>query len=183
MRLFVAVNFSETVRDTIAGAINNFPVTDPPWRWSRPENWHLTLKFLGETDRADDVTAALERIARNHKSFAMSVDDFGAFPNLKRPRVLFYRVSDGVDELTTLAADVERTLEAIGFPAEDRPFRAHATIARVKQPLPGAIARKLESIPPLTGATQTVDSFALIKSVLDPSGARYSLLKAFALGG
>jgi 2'-5' RNA ligase len=185
MRLFVAVNFSPSVRDAIASAIDGFPVTDPPWRWSRPETWHLTLKFLGETpeDRVSDITTALERVARAHSSFPMSLDAFGAFPDLKRPRVLFYKVSDGADELRTLAASVDTALETIGFPAEDRPFRAHATLARIKKPLPGAITRKLETIPALADATQSVDSFSLIESHLDPSGARYTVLKPFALGG
>jgi 2'-5' RNA ligase len=95
---------------------------------------------------------------------------------------LFYRVEEGKDELTRLAAAVETGLsESLGIPKEKRPFRAHATIARIKKSLPRAVTDKLEQAEPLSGAAQTVTSVDLMQSELRPGGAVYTRVKEFAL--
>ena len=68
MRLFVAVNFPPAVRDAIRDALDDFPVANPPWRWAAPETWHLTLKFLGETEHDDfpRVVEALDAVRARH---------------------------------------------------------------------------------------------------------------------
>lgn len=184
MRLFIAVNLEARIRDLIAESIDGFPVDRPPWRWTKPNTWHLTLKFLGERPESDVVTIArcMEGVAARHRVFQLEMAQFGGFPSLRRPRVLFYNADEGAEALRSLAADVDQTLsEIMGIPAETKPFRAHATIARVKSRIPGPLADRLPSIPPLTGAVQTVDCFDLMKSELRREGARYQCLKAFAL--
>jgi 2'-5' RNA ligase len=185
MRLFVAVNLSETVRDAIADAIASFPVTDPPWRWVSRDNWHITLKFLGDVDdvRTPDVAAALAIAARDRPPFRLALTDFGAFPGIRRPRVLFYNASEGGEELAGLATAVDAALLPLGFVTEDRPFHPHATVARVKRPLPRGITHKLESAGPLAGAVQEVASFELMASQLGRTGARYRAVARIALSG
>lgn len=97
MRLFIAVNLSTEAHDAIQSAIDEFPVKNPPWRWVSPDNWHLTLKFLGETPAAqlESLNAALYDVARRHDVFEMSLGAFGGFPNLRSPRVLFYNIERG----------------------------------------------------------------------------------------
>ena len=184
MRLFVAVNFSAEARDAIQSAIDKFPVRDPPWRWVGPQNWHLTIKFLGEVDtaRAVALAPALEQVARGHHTFEMTLGAFGGFPNLRQPRVLFFKVESGAAELGKLAHDVDTAVEkAMGLPRESRGFHAHATVARVKDPLsPGVIAR-FARVPALTGAVTRVDGFDLVESRLRRTGAVYSVVKEFAL--
>lgn len=184
MRLFIAVNFDSNLRALIAGAIDGFAVSRPPWRWTKPDTWHITLKFLGERPDGDvpTITRCLEGVAARHRAFELELLDFGGFPNLRRPRVLFFRCRKGADALQSLAADVEETLQDVmGLPKEKRPFRAHVTVARVKARLARAVVDRLESVPPLSGAVQTVESFDLMKSELHRDGARYQRLKAFAL--
>jgi 2'-5' RNA ligase len=112
----------------------------------------------------------------------MDVAWFGGFPNLRRPRVLFYGVDEGAGRLRNLADDVNRTLlEVMGLPMEEKRFHAHATIARVKSRLPGPVADKLKLVPPLEGGRQQVASIDLMKSELRREGARYERLKGFAL--
>jgi 2'-5' RNA ligase len=186
MRLFVAVNLDPAVRAAIARALDAFAVARPPWRWSSPDAWHLTLKFLGETPEADvpAIARALEAACAPHAPFRLALGALGAFPGLRRPRVIFYEVSEGDAALARLALDVEDALEAaLGLPREERPFRAHATVARVKAPIGGDVARALEAMPPLSGAAQTVSEAALMQSLLSPQSARYQCVKAFALGG
>ena len=184
MRLFIAVNFDPRVRDLIAAAIEGFPVERPPWRWTKPDTWHVTVKFLGERSESDAAAIArcLEAVASRHGSFPLELRDFGGFPSLKRPRVLFYRAERGAEALVALAADVEQTLLGeLGIPKEDKPFRAHATVGRVKARIPRPVADRLPSVPPLSGAVQTVESFELMISELHRDGARYRCFKAFAL--
>jgi len=184
MRLFVAVNFSAEARDAIQSAIDRFPVRDPPWRWVGPENWHLTIKFLGETKeaQADAVIAALETIAARHHAFDMTLGPFGGFPNLRSPRVLFYHIERGAHELERLANDADQAIEhAIGLPRETRRFHAHATVARVKDRLPPDMSSRLALVPALTDAVTRVDGFDLMESRLRRTGAVYSVVKEFAL--
>jgi 2'-5' RNA ligase len=186
MRLFVAVNFDETVRASIARALETFPVARPPWRWVAPEAWHVTLKFLGETPEADvdAIARSLELTCARHAPFRLVLSALGAFPNRRRPRVLFYEAVEGADALERLAGDVEASLEAaLGIPPEGRAFRAHATVARIKTPLPADVAKRLEAAPALSGAAQEVSEVALMRSLLSPQGARYQCVKAFALRG
>ena len=183
MRLFAAVNFSDTVCDTIETAIASFPVENPPWRWVERTNWHVTLKFIGDapTARVNDIVVALEGVASHHSCFPLTLADFGAFPDLRNPRVLFYNVSEGAEALAALASDIDTALADVGFGAEPKPFHAHATVARVKRVLPRAVAGQLEAARALAGAAQRVDSFELMESRLGRSGARYAPLKQFAL--
>lgn len=184
MRLFVAVNFSENVRDSVAEAIESFPVYDPPWRWAHASTWHITLKFLGETPESgvEPIARCLESVCSRHRPFRLSLGPLGGFPNLSRPRVLFYAVESGKEHLTRLAAEVDAgLLEALGIPKEDKPFRAHATVARIKTKLPRAVADKLKLADPLSGVSQTVTSVELMSSELRREGAIYRCVKGFAL--
>lgn len=184
MRLFVAVNLSPPARAAIQSAIDRFPVDDPPWRWVGPDNWHLTLKFLGETEpaRASALTQALGEVARDHRAFEMTLGAFGGFPNLRNPRVLFYRVERGAAELESLAGDVDAAVErAIGLERERRRFRSHATIARIKGRLSPDIVARFARVSPLTEAITRVDRFELMESRLQRAGAVYSVVKEFAL--
>jgi 2'-5' RNA ligase len=183
MRLFVAVNFSEGIREAIADVLTTFPISDPPWRWSSPESWHITLKFIGavKPKYADGIATALAATARLHAPFEIALGAFDAFPSLRRPRVLFFRVETGADALVALAADIDGTLaETAGIEPDTKPFRAHATVARIKQQLPPGLVDHLQAVPALSDASQTVDSIALMRShlsplkslVLDPSRGR-----------
>jgi 2'-5' RNA ligase len=116
MRLFVAVNLSSAARDAIQRGIDEFPVPNPPWRWVSPDNWHLTLKFLGEIEptRVSTLTHTLDEVGHAHRAFEMTLGAFGGFPSLRNPRVLFYDIERG--SKGTLASDVDAALEhALGL--------------------------------------------------------------------
>lgn len=185
MRLFIAVNFDDAILDAIEGAIGAFPIARPPWRWAARGTWHITLKFLGDTpaesvDRLGDI---LQEVARRHDPFEMTLSGFDGFPNLFRPRVLFYAAERGAEELAALSGDINGALaERAGVRAETKPFRAHATVARIKTRIGRPAAEALRSIPSLEGAVQTVAAFDLMESQLGPKGSKYTLLKRFALG-
>ncbi len=184
MRLFIAVNLSVEAREAIQSALDDFPIKNPPWRWVSSDNWHLTLKFLGDTEQArvSALRAALEEVAKKHRAFEMTLGAFGGFPNLRNPRVLFYNVEQGSKELEMLANEVDVAVErAMGIEREKRPFQGHVTIARVKDTLSPDIFARFARVPALTGAVTRVDKFELMESRLARTGATYSVVKEFAL--
>lgn len=155
----------------------------PGVAWIARDNVHLTLKFLGnvETARLDDVERALAVAASGQSWFELTVHGLGAFPSRTRPRVLWAGVAAGGTELTALAARVDEALAALGFPRETRPFAAHATLGRVREP---------RAQPGLAGGLdhheafgrQPVTRISLVRSELSPRGARYTELAALPLG-
>ena len=183
--MFFAVNFSDAVKDAVRTAIAKVPVERPPWRWVDRAAFHITLKFLGE--QPEDVVDALAehagRACAGHAPFTLRLGGLGGFPKLARPRVLFYHVEEGAAELRALAVDLEQSLEdGLGIEKERRPFRGHATVARIKKSLPRAVTDKLAAAPAVENAVQRVTSIHLMRSELRREGARYHVVKEIALG-
>ena len=185
MRLFIAVNFEETVLDAIEAALGDFPIRRPPWRWANRTTWHVTLKFLGDTDAAavEAIGAVLADVAARHGSFDVALGALGGFPNLYRPRVLFYDVESGAEAMESICEDINRSLaNQLGIRAETKPFRAHVTVARVKTRIGRPAVDALRSAAGLEGVSQTVTGFDLMESQLGKKGSKYTCLKGFALG-
>ena len=184
MRLFFAVEFDDRVKDAVSKAIAGARIANPPWRWVARSNVHITLKFLGETPE-ENVPALVDTVTdvcREIPSFEIVLGSFGGFPNPAKPRVLFYEVTKGARELTALAERIESALhDVLSIPREDRPFRAHATVARVKNPIASDVAARLQKAPPVEGGAQRVEKVSLMKSELHRDGAIYELVKGIAL--
>jgi 2'-5' RNA ligase len=173
------------VRAALATEIERLSAQAHGVGWVAPENLHLTLKFLGgvEPARLERVSAALQTAARDASPFEMALRGLGAFPSPTRPRVIWAGVHGGNDALATLAARVDAALSGLDFPREDRPFSAHVTLGRVREPtrdpaLTAALA---------AGVTRDFGRFpvarmALMRSDLSPRGARYTALATWALG-
>jgi len=184
MRLFIAAEFEPALKDSVIDAIARARIASPPWRWVARENIHVTLKFLGDTPDEDvDILAeTVSHACSEVPAFDIQLGKLGGFPSLKRPRVLFYEVTKGASELTSLAARIEAALfEELSIPKEERPFRAHATVARVKNPIPPEIAARLEKAPPVEGGSQRFEKVSLMASELHREGAIYRLVKGIAL--
>ncbi len=185
MRLFVAVHLPDEMKEELyasfSGAVRG---RVRGLRFVPPANVHITLKFLGETDEGliPSIEETLKAIAEEAGPFTMNVGGAGAFPDVKRPRVVWAGVNAGRDELAELAKAVERALDPLGFEAERRPFRGHVTVARVKGPAAA------EAVGAVVAANEghdfgsfEVESFSLVKSELKPDGAVYSDVAKFEL--
>jgi len=184
MRLFFAVKISDAIRADVAAAIQAFPLRDPPWRWIQTGNMHLTLKFLGEVDEGavPDLKEIAADAASRVKPFRVLYGVFGGFPHLSRPRVIFFEAKEGTKELAEIARLLETGVEPLGIERERRPFTAHLTLARIKEPLPRGMAERLVSVPPLPAtAFQDVDRFVLMQSHLAREGATYEEMGSFPL--
>ena len=174
MRVFVAVDLPENLKGELRVRQEKLKGAAQGGRWVRPEGIHLTLKFLGEIseEQTGQVTQALSQVPR-FEAFSVEVKGFGFFPNSRRPRVLWVGVEGG-DPLAALAAQVEKSLQAVGFPSEDRPFKPHLTLARFRIPQPQpSLAKELSAVHSPSLGRITVSQFSLIESRLNPQGAEY----------
>ncbi len=158
-------------------------------RWVAPSGIHLTLHFLGDilTERVEPARAALSAVARNAASpgLTFEVQGLGAFPNLKRPRVIWVGVKDPTSRIALLHQAVNEALAAVGFTPETRPFSPHLTLGRVRRQAGSADAGTLGRIVAEsdigTLGSVPVHEMVLFQSELRPSGAVYTPLQTFNL--
>ena len=182
VRLFLGIGIPEDRLEALGRSIA--PVRDElrGARWVAVENQHVTIKFLGRTAATlvDEVVRAARAAASGHETWTTALSHLGAFPNLRRARVLWAALDDDEGAMAGLAARVDERTEPLGFESEKRTFTPHLTIARFKVPGP------LPALPQLEGAAQepfAVDELRLYQSHLSPRGARYEILERFPLGG
>lgn len=176
MRAFLAIDLPEQGKKIVAQLQQPLRKLSGV-KLTRPEQCHLTLKFLGEIDepQAKSLRLALREIRQ--APFRLSLTRLGAFPDTHRPRVIWLGVSDST-QLEALARSVDRATSAI---AQDKPFAAHLTLARIKDPITRLAPDVLEALaPPFAFA---VGDFVLFESVLTREGALHEVIERFPLAG
>jgi 2'-5' RNA ligase len=178
MRVFVAVPLDEETRHRLAHVVAE-RVPAIPGGAVEPQKWHLTLRFLGEVDEVevDRIRHSLDR-ADLGGPFTMAWGGLGAFPRPARASVLWVGIPRGADELRSLWMATEAALDDAGFPPEDRPFRPHLTIARIRPP---EDVSRLVAGEPLPTVPMKVDRITLFQSRLARGGAAYSIVDEFLL--
>lgn len=185
MRLFVALNLPDEQKERLHDAAA--PLRDAGWsvRWVGPESIHLTLKFLGEVrpSNVEQVEEAIANVAAKTEPFDVGVGQLGAFPSVRRPRVVWVGV-DATPELRCLKHDLEWELASLGFDRETRAYHPHLTLGRVQKDARAGDFRDFEDYVrsfdfETVLEARTVD---LMRSHLSPKGARYELLTATKLG-
>jgi 2'-5' RNA ligase len=155
-------------------------------RWVRPDGIHLTLKFFGDIPEGavSDISAVVEKAVAGHDPLDLSVSGAGVFPDLRRPRVLWLGMTGDVERLLTLQTTLERDLQRIGFPREERPFRPHLTLARIRsQRALTGLGRALEKRGGCEAGRFVAAGLSLLKSDLTPQGAIYTKLREFPFAG
>jgi 2'-5' RNA ligase len=186
MRLFVALGIPSAVRDQLAALIKEVRALGPApsakkVRWVRPENIHVTLKFIGEAapTKLEAIRLALAAV-RSADAVDLLVHGLGFFPNQIRPRVLWAGMEASLN-LAPLAGDIDRALGGVGFALEKRPFTPHLTLARFE---PSGVSRELSRAVEENATREfgvlRAGEFHLIESTLKPSGAEYTTLQSFA---
>jgi len=183
MRVFIAIELPESLRGRIAAFSKDLRAKTPDpkgtLRWVKLEQFHLTLKFLGDcaAPRLPGLRRALEETARGHSSFGLSFDGAGFFKSGATLKVLWLGVSEGKERVIRLAKDLNEACAGMGFPIENKPFHPHLTLARSKESFS---ARTLESITRQIPAPEPspilIEKVSLIQSVLSPQGPHYTTL-------
>jgi 2'-5' RNA ligase len=155
-------------------------------KWVPAENLHLTLQFLGAVaeDRVAAIAGAVSAAAAGCPALVLAVEGAGAFPSARRPRVLWAGLSGDVARAAALVAGLGGRLAPLGFPPEARPWSAHVTLGRAREPrgAPG-LAPALEGLPRDAPVPWPVTHVALVRSLLSPAGPRYDAILRAPLGG
>lgn len=180
LRLFVALEIPEDVKDAVEAAFAPWREAFPRARWVPRENLHVTLKFLGRTwpRLTDWVPEQVEEAVSEFEPFDTRLLGVGSFPSAKRGRAIWAGFDDGDERLTELAGGIDAALED-EFEREKRPFHPHLTVARSDPPL------KLPSTYTGTGLESEeweVDHVVLFRSHLRRPAPVYEPLMRFPLG-
>jgi RNA 2',3'-cyclic 3'-phosphodiesterase len=175
-RIFVAVPLPDEVRMALADRLQPL---DMPGKVVPPENWHITLRFLGWTDDVafDRMLAALDESDLG-SPFNVMLGGMGAFPRPKSATVIWLAVAEGLTRLEELATVAEEAAQSAGFGPEERPFRAHLTLSRVR---PAEDVSNLLDSSPGADLGWRCGSVVVYRSHLGRGGARYEPLETFAL--
>jgi 2'-5' RNA ligase len=180
MRLFVAVDISDEtraqvvrVRDAMVRALSSVR-TPPRVTWVKPENAHVTLRFIGEAPEST-VEALAQAVGRGFDvaPFAIGWATVGTFPGGRSPRVIWLGAASGAADLTALADAVNHRLEPVLGPAESRPFAPHLTVGRVKDPGKGVDWPSLVGQVRAGHTVSPIDRVTLYQSRLSPRGPTY----------
>ncbi len=179
-RVFSAVELPPEVRKQLEEHILKLrkAVPDVAASWSRVENIHLTLKFLGNValDRIPAISAAASRAVAEFSTFPIGVGDTGVFPRPSRAQVLWIGVSDRSGKLSALQERLENECAAEGFPKEDRAYRPHLTIAHIRRPESARrlVDAHLQMSFPITDIEP--NELILFRSELSPKGSKYTAI-------
>jgi RNA 2',3'-cyclic 3'-phosphodiesterase len=185
MRLFVALELPGDVRAALIDLIAQLKPFCPGASWARTEGMHVTLKFIGHAiGGADAEKFGTARTAFATVKSAAPVDiryrGIGFFPDARHPRVMWCGIEASAN-LATLAADIERSLEPLGIPREERAFVPHLTLARFKSPQGvSALAKKSEEFVRRDFGSSRETEFHLFESKLKPGGAEYCRIESFS---
>ena len=185
-RVFCAINLPPAVREQVQQHIARLRAAVPEARvsWNRDDKLHLTIKFLGDItpERVGDLSLAAAQAVSAMKPFTLAAEGCGAFPPRGEPRVLWIGIEDAAGELARLYERLEEQCSIQGFTREQRPFRPHLTIARVRSP---QYARRLAANHKELGFGRTefsVSELLVIRSELGSEGSRYTEISRHLFG-
>ena len=183
IRSFIAIELPEAVKTGLQQLQTE--LTLPRYSFVKcvaPEGIHLTLKFLGNisAEKVTDITGVMEQASQEVSPFQLQLTEVGAFPNMRRPRVLWVGIKGEVDKLVSWQQRIDNGLVPLGFAKEARPFTPHLTLARLRENCsPGDRLHFGEMFAKAhieVNYNFTVSSLNLMKSQLFPTGAVYSRL-------
>lgn len=184
MRIFVAVNLPEAERLRIHDAMAPLREAGLPVRWSPPEAYHLTLKFLGEVrpELASRLPGALDRVAAATVPFGVQISGVGAFPTIRRPQVIWLGV-EPTPALRCLKQDLEWALADHGFERETRAFHPHITLGRTRDVDGAGAFRGLDDLAATLdfAGHMEIEFVDLMRSQVGRQGSRYSVLHSSPL--
>ena len=185
IRAFIAVELNAQVKQAIQEFQDHLKPLGCDISWVKPENAHLTLKFLGDVKikMIPSVTETLTNLCRDIHPFDTSLIQPGVFPDLRHPRVVWIGLDDTDRNLARMAGFLETALGNIGFRKERRDFQAHITIGRVKSDKNiQQLSESLAGYPLPAGITQNIRGICFYKSTLTSSGPIYSILTNYSFG-
>jgi 2'-5' RNA ligase len=185
IRSFIAVVVPPASAENLREAQDRLRSGGEGVKWVDPDGFHITLKFLGsvELERLRTVWRSVSEALDGSRPFGMHFRGVGAFPSRDRARVVWAGMDEGAEELAALAAKVEEACAEHGFERENRPFRAHMTLGRVRRPRPNPkLADVMRTLADADLGEVQVDRVVLMRSELTRAGAIYHPVDQKELG-
>lgn len=182
IRTFIAIEISESVRQKIAALQSDFKKRKERISWAKPGNIHLTLKFLGDVEEGKIklIGEALATATKEFQPFSFFVKELGAFPNIRRPRVLWVGIENSTKELSDIQIEIEDQLNQLDLLKEKKKFNPHLTIGRVKSQVSNEFIENFKASI-FDEEEVKVEEIILMRSELHPKGAIYTPLKKIRL--
>jgi len=177
LRIFIAALIPPEIKLAMKSYVESIKSHWEGVKWESYEKFHVTLKFLGEVDESklSDVEKSLRAGVQGVSPFEMAIKGFGGFPSLKRPRVLVIDLSNN-DDLLKFQLELEERLEGIGFARENRKFKSHITVGRIK-----GYSSVRGSFPGPTPLSFKISEIAIMRSILHNKGSEHTGLSIFSL--
>jgi 2'-5' RNA ligase len=186
-RLFIAVDLADAVAErlaelqqTLADRIED----DVRLTWTPPENMHLTVKFVGATEESEipALCRVIEDVSEETSPFEIESRGIGCFPRPDKPRVIWAGIDDeGAGLLSQIHRALERDLADLDVPKDDRAYKPHLTLGRVKSRVKPSVDELFQGLRGRSWGTTSVAEIVLYESQLDHTGARYEAIDRFPL--
>ena len=189
LRLFIAIPIPEPVRDEIVRVQQELQPLVPREvaRWTRSDQFHLTLRFLGDVpaDGVEDLKKSVNAVCRNGRPLSLHAEGVGFFPNPRSPRVIWVGINDQEGRLGDLQKQIETAVDPFSPEPDEKNFTGHVTLGRLKNPRPTDtrdLAARAHLLEKRLFGEWPAHEIEIIRSELSPAGARYTSLAAFRLG-
>jgi len=182
VRLFIALHIPENIKNELGRLIGDLKSYADGIKWVAPHNMHLTLKFIGETEKnnIDPICHKLDSILSGQPKFEVAVEGLGGFPHLRNPRVLWVGLNNCRPAIE-MASRIDENLAELGFEAEKKKFSPHLTLGRIKNRGDfSRLAAHMENLKYHAGNV-ILDRVALVQSTLTPQGPIYKNVKEYLL--
>ena len=179
VRCFIAIELSQEIREALGQIEDELRKTISGVKWVKPDNIHLTLKFLGhiEKETVEQIKEILNQVAAQIKPFKMKLSSPGVFPSPTRPRVIWIGIDEENKESSHLANLIEERLATLGIEKESRAFHAHLTLARVKFLKDKSSVKNAFASLKVPQTEMTASKIALFQSTLTREGSIYTILR------
>ncbi len=185
IRSFLAFELPPEIREQIGAVSRELEGLSLPVRWVKLENIHLTVVFLGSVseDTIDEIKEKVASVVKGFSSIETRIKGMGAFPNWRRPRVIWIGLNGDIEGLSTLRHGLQGELKVFGVKQEKRPFRPHLTLGRFKGLPKGDEGLKwiLERYGDITSELHSLHELVLFKSDLRPDGPVYTRMASWPL--
>ena len=184
IRTFIAIKIPQDILTQIAVLLSGLKTLGGRITWVKPENMHLTLKFLGKTDpvQVKNISEKLSQLVLSFNRFEIKFKGLGAFPNFRRPKIFWIGTVGDNSTLIQLANKIDRQMSEFGFKPENRRFSAHLTIGRVRdQGGIEPIINLLQKEENFTAGEFIVKQVFFIKSELTQQGPIYTTLEKLTI--
>ena len=176
-RAFIAIDLPDGVKSFLSEAQETLKLHGFRVKWVRPQNIHLTLKFLGDTAIADTdkIAEAMALAAKNCPIVSLTAKGIGVFPNVRRPRVIWAGLNGQLETLAKLQQTLDAHLADLGFAGDTRAFKSHLTLGRVKGQIESdRMKAAIDTLKEFESEPFEANRVILFKSELRPTGAVYT---------